>query len=201
MSEKTTTTTSTDYDYNEDGVVDLTATVEHGTDGTDVHTRTSFDEHGNTVSQQNDFNGDGFYENEMTPHESGVRSATDYDQDGTADHVNYWQGDNIVRQDELDDAGNIEATNLDTDLDGARDTRMVDTNSDGRFDQVLVDVDDDQRSDITKVDTDFDGDFDIAYDNHGSASATGGGIDTFEDAMLGHEYEHQNEGDDYTNMA
>lgn len=143
-------------DVDNDGVND----VNHYQDAAGVNYTTHYDQQGNTVMEEADFDGDGYYETTARPIDGDtVQYQTDVTGNGQMDVSQYTDMFGHTYQQDMLDNDQVTETRLDLDKDGITETQLTDTNGDGQFDTIVLDSDADGIANAELVDLDGDGKF------------------------------------------
>lgn len=147
-------------DVDNDGVND----VNHYQDATGANYATHYDQQGNTVMEEADLDGDGYYETTARPIDGDtVQFQTDVTGNGQMDVSRYADMFGHTYQQDMLDNDQVVETRLDLDKDGVAETQLTDTNGDDKFDSVMLDSDGDGIANAELVDLDGDGKFDKIF--------------------------------------
>lgn len=156
----TETGTGNGYNLGRDVDNDGTNDVNHYQDATGANFTTHYDQQGNTVMEEADLDGDGYFETTARPVDGDtVQYQTDVTGNGQMDVSQYTDMFGHTYQQDMLDNDQVAETRLDLDKDGITETQLTDTNGDGQFDTIVLDTDGDGIANAELVDLDGDGKF------------------------------------------
>ncbi|MFI8775291.1 hypothetical protein ACIGKQ_24515 [Gordonia sp. NPDC062954] len=155
--------------------------VRHTTDAQGNDVAVHYDAAGNVSLVEVDTDGDGRYDTAAVSTADGT-TLVGHDDDGRIDTIAHVDRDGDLTRVDTVENGQIVASTLDQDGNGAPDTVIEDTDRDGVADRISYDRDGDGRIDYIAADTDGDGQLDTYVadnDGDGQADSYSGGGDSY----------------------